>query len=266
MSSEPLSGTCSETDYTWTRSTSGDVHTAVAKICWPDLKWTGDLEQDKDVAESPFYRHYTYRFMCKKLGHGSNYGGKPETLAQQSKLPIGVVGGFQPKYFAAFPAHERWQRHVGSEIYTKGYLTSLTGRKRFFWGRRNDPETVRAAIAFDPQGSLADIVNTAMLNIWRNRTATLMAQEHDALVFQYPTEAEAEIIPALMKQLPITIPLKHGRSLTIPYDCQTGWNKGKWDKDKNPDGLKEWTGQDKRQRSEEAGILDRVIRRTNRRA
>ena len=49
------------------------------------------LSQDKDVAEQPFYRHNTYRFMCKKLGHGSSTsaGGKAETLRQhQSKLPI----------------------------------------------------------------------------------------------------------------------------------------------------------------------------------
>ena len=49
---------------------SGDPHTAVARICWPRLGWTGDLKHDKDIAETPYYRHYTYRFMCKKLGHG----------------------------------------------------------------------------------------------------------------------------------------------------------------------------------------------------
>jgi DNA polymerase-1 len=245
---------------------SGDVHTAVARICWPELGWTGNLSKDKDIAEQPFYRHYTYRFMCKKLGHGSNYGGKPETLAQQSKLPIGVVRSFQPKYFAAFPAHERWQGWVQSEIYTKGYLTSLTQRKRFFWGRRNDPDTIRAAIAFDPQGSLADIVNRAMLRIWRQRIAILMMQDHDALTFMYSTEQESEILPKLQSLLTESIPLKNGRTLLIPYDCQVGWNRGKWDEEKNPNGLREWQGQDKRKRIEEAGILDRVIRRTNRRA
>jgi len=47
------------------------VHTAVARICWPELGWTGDLNRDKRIAERPYYRHYSYRFMCKKLGHGS---------------------------------------------------------------------------------------------------------------------------------------------------------------------------------------------------
>ena len=174
---------------------SGDVHTAVARICWPELKWTGDFKRDKDVAEQPYYRHYTYRFMCKKLGHGSNYGGKATTLATQSKLPIGVVQAFQPKYFGAFPAHQQWQQWVANQLWAKGYLISLTGRKRWFMGRRNDQDTIRAAIAFDPQGSLADIVNRAMLRIWRQRTAILMMQDHDALTFQYPEHLESEILP-----------------------------------------------------------------------
>lgn len=245
---------------------SGDIHTAVARICWPELRWTGDPERDKEVAESPFYRHYTYRFMCKKLGHGTNYGGKAETLSTQSKLPIGIVRAFQPKYLGAFPAHERWQSWVQSQIYTRGYLVSLSRRKRFFWGRRNDPETIRAAIAFDPQGSLADIVNRAMLRIWRQRIAILMMQDHDALTFMYPEHLENEVIPKIQSQLTERIPLKNGRELLIPYDCKVGWNKGNFDEGKNPDGLRDWKGEDKRQRSAEVNVLDRVIRRTNRRA
>ncbi len=113
---------------------SGDVHTAVAKLCWPNLAWTNVLKADKEIAEQPYYRHYSYRFMCKKLGHGSNYGGQPFTLAQQSRLPISVVQQFQPAYFAAFPAHRRWQEWVAETILRKGNLTTLTGRRRWFTG------------------------------------------------------------------------------------------------------------------------------------
>src|SRR6266403_279501 len=33
---------------------SGDPHTAVARICWPNLGWTGSLEQDKSIAEQSY--------------------------------------------------------------------------------------------------------------------------------------------------------------------------------------------------------------------
>lgn len=240
---------------------SGDVHTAVAKICWPELAWTGDLSQDKDVAESPYYRHYTYRFMCKKLGHGSNYGGRPATLAQQSKLPLGVVQQFQPKYFTAFPAHERWQQWVANQLWTRGFLVSLTGRKRWFYGRRNDPDTIRAAIAYDPQGSLADIVNRAMLRIWRSQTAILMKHDHDALTFMYPENLENEIVPKLISMLPEEIKLNNGRTMKIPFDAQTGWNLGKFDEKKNPNGVKDYKGHDGRKRIAEASLLDRIVKR-----
>ena len=129
---------------------SGDPHTAVARIMWPNLEWTGNLKLDKSIAETPYYRHYTYRFMCKKLGHGSNYGGKPQTLAEQAKVELDLVRQFQPKYFEAFPAHQRWQAHVDETLRKKGYLISLMNRKRWFFGRRSDPSTLREAIAYIP--------------------------------------------------------------------------------------------------------------------
>ncbi len=246
---------------------SGDPHTATARICWPNLGWTNNLKLDKDLAERPYYRHYSYRFMCKKLGHGSNYGGKPATLAAQSKLPVNVVSDFQPKYFTAFPAHLLWQDHVETQLRRFGNLTSLTGRRRWFFGRRNDPATLREAIAYDPQCSLADIVNRAMLRIWRKGIAIVMMHDHDALTFQYPEEREDEVLPLLLAELVEPIPLNGGRILAIPYDCKVGWNRGEYDydnPDKNPDGLKDWNGNDKRKRTPEIGLLDRRIRRGNR--
>lgn len=245
---------------------SGDPHTAVARVCWPKLPWTGDLGHDKGIAEQPFYRHYSHRFMCKKLGHGSNYGGKPNTLAQQTKLPIGVVTTFQPIYFSAFPAHELWQDWVREEIRRCGTLTSLTGRKRQFWGRRNDDSTIREAIAYDPQCSLAELVNRAMLKIWRSSRVKLMLQDHDALTFMYPEEEEDEVVPWLLEQLVIPLELEGGRTLRIPYDAQVGFNRGKYDAEKNPFGLRDWSpsNPDQRSRPAQVRIMDRPILRTHR--
>lgn len=242
---------------------SGDPHTAVARICWPELPWTGDLKHDKDIAERPYYRHYSYRFMCKKLGHGSNYRGKPPTLSQQTRLPLTVVANFQPRYFDAFPAHLEWHDYVDNQLRRGGYLVSLTGRKRYFFGRPTDDDTFREAVAYDPQGSLADIVNSAMLRIWRQRYCILMMHDHDALTFMYPAHAETEIIPRILKDLPQTITLRHGRTLTIPYDCKVGWNKGEYNASTNPEGLRDYdiSKGDNRQRQAPRHLLDRPLRR-----
>ena len=241
---------------------SGDVHTAVARICWPDLAWTGSTNTDKALAEQPYYRHHSYRFMCKKLGHGSNYGGKAQTLSAQAKLPLTVVTDFQPKYFRAFPAHIQWHEWVDKQLRRYGTIISLTGRKRQFWGRRNSDDTLREAIAYDPQCSLAEIVDRGMLNVWRSRDATLMMNDHDAITIQYPEKDEDKVIPKILEQLQYPIQLKHNRELLIPYDCKVGWNKGEWGKD-NPDGLKDYQPGDQRRRTPKMHILDRPLRRAH---
>lgn len=227
---------------------SGDLHTYVAKVCWPDLGWSGSLSEDREIAEQPYYRHYSRRFMCKKLGHGTNYGGHPDTMSTQTKTDKPTIVDFQAKYFKAFPAHQIWHGSVREQIRSFGRLTSLMQRRRYFFGRRDNDDTIREAIAYDPQSSLADIVNQGMLRVWGANDCQLLLQNHDSILVQYPEEQEDEIIPKIKAQLHHEIQLKYDRVLTIPYGCQTGWNWGKYSKD-NPDGLKDYKPCDKRTRT-----------------
>jgi len=240
---------------------SSDLHTTVAKLCWPALGWSGDVKGDKVLAEQPYYRHFSRRFMCKKIGHGTNFRGKPFTISQQAHVDIEMIQEFQPVYFRAFPAHQEWHLWVENEIRQTGIIHSITGRRRQFWGRRNADETVREAIAYDPQASESYIVNNGMLQVWLQRDCELLMQNHDAIVFQYPEEKEDEVIPKVLAQLRYPVPLEGGRELDVPYDCKTGWNFGVYDAKTNVDGLKEYQpGADKRKRSEEVHILDRKFK------
>lgn len=246
---------------------STDLHTYVAKITWPELPWTGDPYKDKEIAEQPFYRHHSYRDMCKKLGHGSNFEGQAETLSEETNVPVPLIQIFQPKYFKAFPAHYRWHAWVAEQIRTKGYIISITGRKRYFFGRRTDPDVIRQAVSYDPQASESFIVNTAMLNIWRKRTAIIMMHEHDGLVYMYPEEREDELVPQLLAQLEVPVDIDHGRTLIVPYEAKIGWNRGKYHAETNPDGLRDYIhGDQNRTRRPKVGIMDRIIRKQHQRA
>lgn len=235
---------------------SGDLHTEVARICWPGLPWTNSLEGDREMAEQPYYRHHSRRDMCKKLGHGTNYGGRPHTMSSQTKTDITIIVDFQNTYFKAFPAHKMWHAYIEEQIKTRGVLVSLTGRLRHFMGRRDADDTIREAIAYDPQGSLSDIVNHGMLQVYQAGDCQLLMQNHDSILVQYPQEKEDEIIPKIVKQLEYPLELKHDRTLKIPYGCKTGWNWGNFS-EANPDGLKSYKPGDKRARTPQMSILDR---------
>jgi DNA polymerase-1 len=241
---------------------SGDLHTSVCKMAWRNLPWTGNLKEDKDVAELPFYRMFSYRDMAKRLGHGSNYYGQPAHMAKQTKIEQRIVSEFQGAYFSAFPGIPRWHAWVQRELRETGYLVSLTGRKRWFFGRRDDPETLRAAIAFSPQGGIGDILNSGMLAVWRSGIAQLLLQIHDAILIQYREADEDWVVPQAMKLLVQPFQLDHGRTLVIPCEAKVGWNWANQETDRagnvigNPNGLAKWRGHDDRQR---VGFLDEVL-------
>jgi len=235
---------------------SGDLHTSVAKMMYPEMAWTGDLAKDKETAEAPFYRQHSVRHMCKVLGHGSNYAGQPWTMAKHTKMDQKLIKAFQEKYFEAFP-HKAWHQWVRERIMEDGYLVSLTGRRRWFFGRRNDDSTIREAIAFDPQGSVGDILNRGMRQVWRLGISQLLLQIHDAILVQFAEDEEDEILPKILEAIKVPIELNHNRTLVIPAEAKTGFNWSNFSKD-NPDGLKKWKGGDMRKRSPKISLLDRI--------
>jgi DNA polymerase I-like protein with 3'-5' exonuclease and polymerase domains len=202
--------------------------------------------------------------MAKVLGHGTNYNGKPYTMAKHTKLDTKLITEFQRKYFLAFPAHQRWHAAVASELLQTGNLTTITGRRRWFFGRRNDDTTIREAIAYGPQGAVGDIFNQGMLRIWRLNICQLLLQIHDAILIQYPEHLETEILPILIETIKVPIQLNNGRTLIIPSEAQTGFNWAKYDAKTNPDGLKKWAGNDNRSRTTDEPTnsrLDSILQR-----
>jgi DNA polymerase-1 len=240
---------------------SGDLHTAVSRMSWPSLGWNGDPAFDRRIADQRFYREFSYRDMAKRLGHGTNYLGTPRTMAAHTKVPVATVGEFQSQYFTAFPGIQRWHGWVTNELVTRGCLTTPFGRRRYFFGRRTEDSTLRAAIAFTPQSMTADEIDLGLLNVWRLNRVQLLLQVHDSITIQYREEEEDEIIPLVLRTLIEAARLEaRGREFVVPADCKVGWNWGNFD-DSNPDGLRKWKGTDPRRRTRPAatGILHRRI-------
>lgn len=256
---------------------SGDLHTTVAKLVWPDLGWSGDPQRDKALAEAPFYRHFSYRDMSKRGGHGTNYYGTARTMARHLKVAQRLIEDFQFNYFAAFPDIKDYHRWVARNIQLDGRLSTPLGTGRYFFGRLTDDTTLREAIAYVPQHMVGVLLNLALWRVWyyAGRKVDILAQVHDAILIQYPEEKEEEILPEIIPLM--ATELEHnGRKMVIPSDVVVGWNwakyydepmaaedvrKGRKPKLFNLDGLRGWKQgkPDTRQRTEdpEAARLDR---------
>lgn len=247
---------------------SGDLHTTVTKLVWEDMGWTGDPKADRALADQTFYRWFTYRDMAKRGGHGTNYYGKPPTMAKHLKVAVDLIENFQFKYIKAFPGFKNWWQGIAFAIQTKGSLTTFLGRERTFFGRPDDDSTLREAIAFEPQSVVGDLVNEGGFRLWRQLPWWQpLCQIHDAWLGQIPHDDKLpERIQQIIEIFQVPVPSKTGRTLIIPSEAKVGFNWANYNDDPskgtlNLDGLKKWKGQDERQRTEWANqnLLDRVI-------
>lgn len=215
---------------------SGDLHTAVACMVWPDRV------RDRKSADAPYFRQYSYRDCAKRIGHASNYMGLNSLIATTG-LDRGTLEDFQRRYFGAYPAIEKSQNWIGEHLPS---LTTICGRRRTFYGRRDDAATIREAVAYMGQSPTADIINEGILRVWRELPLVRpVAQVHDALLAQVPEENLAPTIDRMIELMTVNVPLLDNRPYAIPVDAQVGWNWGKMTKS-NPDGMKNWTGTDNR--------------------
>lgn len=234
---------------------SGDLHTATCKLAWTNLPWPGDAKGDRAIADQIAYRSDSYRQLAKKLGHGTNYYGTPRTMAKHTKTDVSLIQDFQHRYFKGFPCIPEWHKEVKRLLKAGGEITTLFGRRRYFFGRPSEDSTIREAIAYAPQSMTADEINIGLLNLFRTNRVQLLVQVHDSLLFQYPEDEEDEIIPLALDCLRAPLTLKRGREFVVPVDAKVGWNWGDTVVDKkgnvieNEEGLAKWKGHDTRVRT-----------------
>ncbi|HYG35226.1 MAG TPA: DNA polymerase, partial [Clostridia bacterium] len=240
---------------------SGDLHTVVARMVWPNRPWTGDIKQDRVLADDTFYREFSYRDLAKRGGHGTNYYGQPFTMARHLKVKVQLMEEFQHGYFEAFPGIPQWHRWVAQELQLNSYIETLLGRGRHFFGRPNDDSTLREAIAYEPQSCVGDLLNLGAYRIWRRGPEydiRLLAQLHDAVLIDYPDEPEREAERLNWAKSQLLVPLRiSGEEFVIPSEAASGWNWAKASPS-NPAGIAKFKGRESRP-APSTSRLDRII-------
>lgn len=227
---------------------SNDVHTQVCKLSWPELKWPGDDDkEDKALAEEKYYRHYSRRDLAKRGGHGSNYGGMASTMAKNMQIPETQAEEFQHRYFAAFPGIRQWHTRVQEELQSKGMLTTALGRERTFFGRLDSRETLKEALAWEPQSLISDIIKIGLLRVWREfeikrKWLKCCADMHDGQLYLIKEIHLDEAAPIIKHMHTVSVKFPAG-VMTIPVDFTVGY---RWQKKE----MLEW----------ERGVLSKLTR------
>lgn len=222
---------------------SGDVHTYVTRLVWPEMPWTGDLKADKKIAKSlPEWdkvEGHDFRFQAKRIQHGSNFGLTPPGIAMIAHIPQLQARKAQAAYFTAFPGIPAWQGSIRKEVKEHRPLVNLLGRQVILMGRPWDEHTVKQGLAFKPQSTVADVLDLAMLRVWLEfdpECVMLLAQVHDAILGQVKT-SHLHVMKRLIQLMEIPISV-HGRIMKIEPELAMGMNWGHKSKD-NPEGIDE---------------------------
>lgn len=237
----------------------GDLHTTNCRLIWPELAWTGDPKQDRALADTRFYREFSYRDMSKRGGHLSNYHGSAWTMARSLKIPLKVAEDFQSRYCTgpscAYPAHQLYWQWIAEQLQTTNKLRTPFGRERHFFGRPGDDTTLREAIAFLPQSTTADRMNLGLWRVWKHMPQVqLLAQTYDSITFQFQGD-EQTVIPEALERIRVELSEPGGRRYVVPGEAKLGWNwgaqvteadqarareRGQKPPRLNPDGLVKW--------------------------
>ncbi|MCG2677890.1 DNA polymerase I, partial [bacterium] len=170
------------------------------------------------------------RRMAKTVNFGLSYGMSPFGLSRDLGISLKEAEQYITKYFERYSGVKKYIEEIIEEAKKKGYVTTLLKRRRYI-PEINHPDprlsnfAKRAAINTPIQGTSADIIKVAMLEISERikkeaLKTKMIIQIHDELLFEVP-EDEVGKISRLAKEImegaielevPIRVDIKTGRN------------------------------------------------------
>jgi DNA polymerase-1 len=149
----------------------------------------------------------TQRRNAKAVNFGIIYGQSAFGLSQSLGIPRKEAADIIEQYFQQYAGIKRYMSDTMNFARENGYVTTLMGRRRYLRDINSANATVRGfaernAINAPIQGSAADMIKIAMINIHRefkvqNLAAKMTMQVHDELVFDVPNN-EIEIVKPII--------------------------------------------------------------------
>ena len=188
-----------------------DIHTATA------AKVYGVAIEDVDS---------TQRRNAKAVNFGIIYGQSAFGLSQNLGIPRKEAAAIIEQYFVQYPGIKRYMSDTMNFARENGFVETILGRRRYLRDINSANQTVRGfaernAINAPIQGSAADMIKVAMINIHKDMKeqglqSKMTMQVHDELVFDVlKTEVEA------MKKI-ISHRMKTAIKTDVPIEVEIG--------------------------------------------
>ncbi len=175
-----------------------DVHKAVASQVFK--------VSEKDVTKE-------MRNKAKTINFGILFGMGVTALQTNLKCTRPEAQQFLNDYFATFTGLAQYLDRVKSEAGRNAYTTTYFGRRRYFEGLKSKiPYIVamaeRMAINAPIQGTEADIIKLAMVNIYKwikkeglENDVRMLLQVHDELVFEIKEDLVEKVVPKIKESM-----------------------------------------------------------------
>ncbi|GAA3759322.1 DNA polymerase I [Streptomyces tremellae] len=191
--------------------TSGeDLHTTVASQVFDVAKDAVDPEMRRKI---------------KAMSYGLAYGLSAFGLSGQLGIDAAEARVLMENYFERFGGVRDYLRRVVDEARATGYTETMLGRRRYLPDLNSDNrqrrETAeRMALNAPIQGTAADIVKIAMLNVDRalteeGLTSRMLLQVHDEIVLEIAPGERARVEELLRREMPAAAQLRAPLDVSI---------------------------------------------------
>ncbi len=166
------------------------------------------------------------RAKIKAMNYGLAYGLSAFGLSQQLRIDTSEARGLMDEYFETFGGVRDYLASIVDEARRTGFTETILGRRRYLPDLTSDNRqrremAERMALNAPIQGSAADIIKVAMLNVdqaLRDQQlgSRMLLQVHDELVFEV-ARGEREALETLVREQ-----MASAAKLTVPLDVSVG--------------------------------------------
>ncbi|MDD3050937.1 MAG: DNA polymerase I [Candidatus Cloacimonetes bacterium] len=173
------------------------------------------------------------RRKAKVINFGILYGMGAAKLSKELRITMNEAKEFIANYFEKFPTIKNFIDHQITFAQKHGYVETIFGRKLSLPDINSKNKGLssaaeRIAVNMPIQGSAADIIKMAMINLYKKIESDpkidMIIQVHDELVFEIKKEYLDTMIPVIRKEMVDALPAKYSDIVPMSVDIGYGVN------------------------------------------